>query len=303
MVKCEINGENYESIEDLHKFLRKFKIKQSDYYHQYFPRKDLMTNELIPFDNYDQYFSQEFINKINLRKWLKENEKDGKEWAIKWLKNRKKEKQLIYSPSQVELRSLFCPSMKYYDSLGGYYKICEELGFKNRYNNDKLKFNSILDKSIIIDSREQKPINLSNYKTTISALKVGDYSLKNNDLNIYIERKSLSDMCGTFSKGLERFNKELERAKESDSYIITMVENNIADALGFNFLPQTRWVKAQPQFIFKNLRDLLVKYSLNFQILFVDGRKDFSNKLIKIFELGNQVKTVDLQYRLELGEL
>ena len=119
----------------------------------------------------------------------------------------------------------------------------------------------------------------------------------------------MSDFVSTLSKnknktgGLERFDRELARAKEIGVYVIMVVESNINDALTFNYLPHMKYAKAQPSFIFKNLRDLLTKYPLNFQVIFTEGRKDFATKMIKIFELGNQVKTVDLQYRIEQGEI
>lgn len=302
-IQCKFDNTTHPSLEALHKHIRKFHIKQSDYYLEYYPRKDLLTKELIEFKDYNQYFNQDFKNKNNLKKWLKTNPEEGKKWAIDWLLKRKNEKGLIYAPSHVELKSLTAPSMDYFESIGGYYKITKELGFLDRYNNDKLVLKNFGDKKILVDSREQNAIKL-NCKTSIAALNIGDYSLdEKNDLGIYIERKSLNDFCGTLSKGLERFEKELGRAKETNSYVVMIVESNLNDSLSFNYLPQTKWVKAQPAFIFKNLRDLLVKYPLNFQVLFAEGRKDFALKIIKIFELGNQVKKIDLQFRMENGDI
>lgn len=299
-IECKIDNTIHPSLEALHKHIRKFKIKQSSYYQEFFPRKDLLTGELIEYKDFNQYFSQDFINKNNLKKWLKLNPEEGKKWAVNWLIKRKEEKKLIFAPSYIYLKSLSAPSMDYFETIGGYYNITKELGFLDRYNNDKLIFKELKD-TIITDSREQSPIKLNN--SIISTLTTGDYGLKENDLGIYIERKSLSDFVSTLSGGLERFDKELGRAAEIGAYIVMMVENNLNDSLSFNYLPQMKWTKAQPSFIFKNLRDLLVKYSLNFQVIFVEGRKDFAQKMIKIFELGNQVKAVDLQYKIQQGEI
>jgi hypothetical protein len=299
-IECKIDSTMHSSLENLHKHIRKFKIKRADYYHEYYPRKDLLTGEPIEFKEYYQYFNQDFKNKNNLKKWLKLNKEEGEKWSKAWLTSRKYDKNLLYAPSYVELKSLTAPSMDYFNSIGGYYNITKELGFLDRYNNNKLIFKEFKDQ-IIIDSREQNPIKIEN--SVVSTLTTGDYGLKENDLGIYIERKSLQDFVSTLSGGLERFDKELGRAKEIGAYIIMIVESNINDSLSFNYLPQMKWAKANPSFVFKNLRDLLNKYPLNFQSVFVEGRKDFYNKMIKIFELENQAKTVDLQFKIENGEL
>lgn len=301
--ECKFDNTIHPSIEELHKHIRKFKIKQKDYYSEFHPKKDLLTGELIEFKDYNQYFNQDFKNKNNLKKWLKLNPVEGKNWAIDWLKKRKMDKNLIYPPCYVELKSLTAPSIEYFENIGGYYNITKGLGFLERYNDEKLKFTNFCDKTIIIDTREQKPIKLEKIDIVNATLNVGDYGLKSkDDLGIYIERKSLQDFVSTLSGGLERFDRELSRGKESGSYIVMVVESNLNDALSFNYLPQMKWGKAQPSFIFKNLRDLMAKYPLNFQVLFAEGRKDFAAKMIKIFELKNQVKTVDLQWRIEQGE-
>ena len=311
-IVCKFDNTIHPSIEALHKYIRKFRIKMSDYYLEYYPRKDLLTGEIIDFKDYEQYFNQDFKNKNNLKKWLKLNPVEGLAWASNWLKVRKEKRGLIYAPSYVELKSLNGPSMDYFQSLGQhiYYDLTKQFGFLERYNNNQLIFKELLDKSIIIDNREQNPIKIKDFNTINGTLTIGDYGLTSEyDLGIYIERKSLSDFVSTLSKnknktgGLERFDRELARAKEIGVYVIMVVESNINDALTFNYLPHMKYAKAQPSFIFKNLRDLLTKYPLNFQVIFTEGRKDFATKMIKIFELGNQVKTVDLQYRIEQGEI
>ena len=61
--------------------------------------------------------------------------------------------------------------------MGGYYKICEELGFKINISNRKIFFQEVDEnKTIIIDSREQLFLKISkNYE--IGALPYGDYSI------------------------------------------------------------------------------------------------------------------------------
>lgn len=304
MIKCLIDNTEHDSVESLHKHLRKFRVKQSDYYQEYYPRYDLLTNEKIPFKTHDQYFAQHFINKNNLKKWIKQNPEKGKEWAIDWLRNRKAEKNLLYAPSQVELKSLSVPTIHYYNEIGGYEKICKELGFAKRYENELLKLDKCIKNfEIKIDTREQNPLSFA-CKTTVEGLKIGDYALDDkNDKKVYIERKSLNDFAGTMSAGYERFCKELDRAVKSDAYIVMLVEEKISHALSFDYLPHMRWVKAKPSHVFKQLRTLLEKYPNHFQCLFVDNRREAADLVVKILMLGELVKLVDLQYKYETGEL
>lgn len=311
-VICQFDKTEHESIEALHKHLRRFKIKQETYYTEYFPRRDMLTNEPIAFKSYEQYITQEFKDKNNLKKWLKLNPDKGPKWAIEWLRRRKEEKSLVYAPSQAELRSLFCPSMPYYDSIGGYYKITESLGFKTRYTDEVPVFTPLpADATIIQDTREQKALVLG-VKTTCHKVDEGDYALAApHDQGVYIERKGLADFIGTLStrkikrkdgedSAMDRFDRELARAADKGHYIVMMVESDINTALGFDHLPHIKQrTKVSSAYIFKNLRDLLVKYPLSFQVVFVNGRVDAAQKLVKIFQLGNQVRHIDLQNALE----
>lgn len=303
ILKNIFGGNEFSSIEELLSHLKRFKIKQKDYFEETFPRKDLLTGEKIEYKNIEHYFGSDFINKNNLKKYIKQNPEEAKKWSINFLKNRKEEKELTYSLSQAELRSLFCPSIPYFESVGGYNEICDMLGFKNRYDYKKeLVFNKLNDPTIIIDTREKKPLKLIT-KSEVGTLKVGDYAIKDSKLNIFIDRKADNDFLGTLSKGYERFQREIERAIKLDAYIIMLVENDINSMLSFDYLPHLKHTKATPAFIFKRLRDLLTKYPNHFQVVFADGRIDAAKLVLKIFELGEDVKNIDLQYRLERGEL
>jgi len=303
---CKIDNSKHESLNSLHRYLCKFKIKVADYYEEYYPRYDLGTEEKISYKSYDQYFNQDFLNRNTLKKFIKNKPEDAKKWAIDWLKKRKDKKKSIYPYSQVELKSLVCPTMNFYDFIGGYYGICEELGFTKKFGDEELKFKKLpKDTVIITDTREQKPLKFP-YKTKKGTVNCGDYAIDGEkNKNIYIERKSLNDFIGTLSlKNLDRFDRELERAKNQDFYIVMVVEQSLSKSLSFNYIPHIkRYTKISPDHIFKNLRDLMDKYALNFQVLFVESRVEAVEKIIKIFELGDQVKSVDLQYRYEKGDI
>lgn len=319
---CAFDQTSHGSLEELHAHIRRFKVSRERYYHQYYPRYDPVSKKLIPFKDLDQYMDQEFESKLTLKKWIKENPKEGYVWAKDWLARRKVTKGLVYAPSQAELRTLCCPSMPYYDTAGasdgGYYGITRALGFKDRYTSTAPSIDALpAEATIICDTREQSPIKLAG-RTIEQTLSVGDYALADPyDKGIRIERKSLGDFCGTLSdrkiarKGsksgtgttedspLKRFDRELTRAVEANLYVVMMVEANINDAQAFNKLPQTRWIKASPQYILHNLRDLLTKYPLTFQCLFVDGRIEMARVIPRVLSLGDHIRTIDLQMLYE----
>lgn len=323
---CAVDQTPHTSLDALHAYVKSaYRLSQKTYWITYAPRKDLLTGEVIPFKDAEQYLAADFTDKNHLRKWLKEQPREvGLKWAKDWLVKRKVSKGLTYAPSQAELRMLCCPSMPYYESVaaadGGYYGITAALGFKRRYAKAPLTFTPLPRDAIVVqDSREQSPIRLP-CATQIGALDVGDYAIAqpHYDKGIRIERKSLSDFCGTLSgrkqvrqnktsttewSNLERFDRELARATEAGLHVVMMVESSITDAQRFDYLPQTKWVKATPAYIFHNLRDLLQRYPLSFQVLFVDGRVEMAAKMLRVFELGAQVRECDLQHLYEEGLL
>ena len=74
MITCAIDGKEFNTREDLHKHLRKLKVRQEEYYTKYFPRKDLGTGEAIPFRSVDQYLSAEFLSKESFHSQQLESE-------------------------------------------------------------------------------------------------------------------------------------------------------------------------------------------------------------------------------------
>lgn len=313
---CHIDKTVHADRAALHRHLRG-KMKQEEYYLQHEPRHDLGTGAPIPFKTVEQYLSQEFIDRESIKRYIKEQPAKAREWAISWLKRRKEEKGLVYAPSQVELRSLQCPTMPYYDSVGGYYDIARELGYRERYVNETLAFINVV-KGVMQDSREQTPLKLPGVVTTVIKLDYGDYqAVGPADHGVYIERKGLGDFVGTLNcrkierkkKGedsaFERFDRELTRAAANGHYIVMLVESSIQTALQYDdensphYVESMRHSSAGPAHVFKNLRDLLTKYPLSFQAVFADGRAEAARIALKIFTMGDQVRQIDLQNAVE----
>jgi len=63
----------------------------------------------------------------------------------------------------------------------------------------------------VIDTREQRPWDLSPLKSERGTLITGDYTIKGLEHVICIERKSLADYLGSMGNDRDRFERELKR--------------------------------------------------------------------------------------------
>ncbi len=304
MEQCKICQGNAE--EHKHFWLH-HKIKIADYYEKYYGKIDLFTGQPLLFKTREQYFSSDFNSRENLKEYLKSVPPERtRQYCINLFKARKTYRNLVYSPTQVELRSVIAPPVnfinKYFNE--GYLNFCENLGFKNRFLvNLEPKLTAREDlmlREIWIDTREKTPLFFNNSK--LKTLNFGDYCLEDPKSagNVYIERKNISDFIGTFGKDIERFENELTRAAENNGYIVVLVEEDLAKALRFNTLPHvSKKIKVTPEFIFHNVRNLLQKFT-NCQFLFVPNRQEASRMLKKVLFSGGICKNFDLQFAYDM---
>ena len=306
MVSCKVCEKEFENDRQLHGHLKAHGLRMVEYYQKHSPRHDKHDGKIIKFKNKEQYLTTEFNTRTNLRMWLKSiSENEAKEYCKDVLIKRKEKRDLIYAPSQVELRTVISPPMQHYNELfGDYYRLCASLGFKNKYG----RFSDIVsgyeynkpEYKIFVDTRERIPLK---FKRDIEVRKLdfGDYafSSKAATCNCYIERKMLSDFIGTMSGGYERFINEIERAKDADAYLVILVEDSLNHAMSFPYLPHiSKKIKATPEFIFHRVRDIIQKYP-HTQFLFVNGRVEASRVIERIFTCGCTYKDIDLQYAYE----
>jgi hypothetical protein len=305
-VICKVDGKEFPSEKALHMSLKGYGLNKVKYYQTYFERRDLLTNELINFKTKEQYLNSDFNDKNNMKKWLKQQPiEKAQEYCKQLLSKRKAEKNLTYSPSQVELRTIMAPSILFYNKIfDDYYDVCSTLALENRFIHpsnitDQFK-NKLNKKSIIyVDTREQSWLKFDT-KFEIKTLSVGDYSCSN-DSKCFVERKSLSDFISTLSvKNFDRFKNEIDRAKKSGAYLIVIVEEKLSNALSFQYLPHiSKKIKATPEYIFHNVRELLQNYD-NLQFLFVDGRGEMTRVIESIFTSNCFYKQIDLQLAYDL---
>ena len=306
-VICKIDGKEFKDEKSLHFALRGYGLNKEKYYHTYYPKKDLLTGETINFKTKDQYLNSDFNDKNNMKKWLKEQSLDkAQEYCKNLLIKRKKDKNLIYSPTQIELRTIMSPSIIFYNKIfNDYYDICSSIGLENKFihpNNITSQFkNKLTTKdTIYVDTREQSWLKFDT-PFEIKTLSFGDYSCSNENCNCYIERKSLSDFISTLSvKNFDRFKNEIEKAQKNNSYLIVIVEEKLASALSFQYLPHiSKKIKATPEYIFHNVRSLIQEYS-NLQFLFVDGRNEMKRAIESIFASKCFYSKVDLQLAYDM---
>ena len=300
---CKICNQQLSGVDEFYAHLRTHKMPRSTYFTTYYPRFDLLTNERIPFKNEEYYFSTYFLLKENLSVWLrKQSVEDQIKFCKTAIQERKERKSLVYAPCQVEARSTMIPSVLYMERLFNYYEFCAEIGLRNKFT----KCNNIVPHKtydemrgtplIFVDTREQRPLRFK-LDTESKKLDYGDYAFVDEEWTqkCHIERKSLTDFISTLSGGLERFTNEIKRAQDDDARLVVLVEESLSTCLAFNEHPDIPSnIRATPEFIFKNVRDLIQQFSC-VQFLFVNGRTKAAEVIEKIFTYGVLHALYDLQ--------
>lgn len=306
-VICKIDGKEFKDEKSLHLALRSYGLNKEKYYHKYYPKKDLYSGEIINFKSKEQYFNSDFNDKNNMKKWLKEcSLEEAREYCKKILIKRKKDKNLIYAPTQIELRTIMSPSIIYYNQIfDNYYDLCASIDLENKFLHPNIISNQFrnrleLQDTIYVDTREQNWLKFD-LPFEIKTLKYGDYACNNDNCGCYIERKSLTDFISTLSTGnIKRFDNEVSRAKSEGAYLVVIVEETLSNALSFPYLPHiSKKIKASPEFIFYNVRELIQRYN-NLQFLFVDGRSRMKEVIESIFASKCLYRKIDLQLAYDM---
>lgn len=303
---CKICSLEFEDEKKLHMHLRSHKITLAEYYLKYYPRYNLYLQsigkeELLPFKNKDQYFSKDFSTRDQLLKWCKSEPAEiVKSYILRLLKKRIKDKGLTFGPSHLELAINEMPTIELYQKhFGSYSFACEEAGVKPMFGS-KLpnEWSENIDPKvkIFIDTREQQPLSFSN--SELLKLDFGDYAVGGKYYDYtYVDRKGEQDFKSTLSKNnLERFEYELERAKNLDSYLFVVTEGSISSIEKNN-----RWTPhmSNMKYIYHNMRVLAHKFAGNCQFIFTGSREESERIIPKILTLGKKLWNVDLQYYID----
>lgn len=89
--------------------------------------------------------------------------------------------------------------------------------------------------TVIIDTREQRPYDLTPFPSKRFCLPTGDYSVEGYETILTLERKNRDDFIGSICQGRERFEKEVERLKPFVSKVI-LVECSAQDIAEHRYL-------------------------------------------------------------------
>lgn len=304
-MECKICNQYFENDKSFHAHLKKHDIYQAEYYCTYYPRYSLFHKQQIPFKNKKQYFETEFLDYKEFLKWEASTDQElVKEKCVEILKNRVDEKTYHFAPFHNELITLQMPSINIYKKhFTSYNSVCRLLNLEPLYNKClPSNFNSV-DVSrlpILVDTREQDALEFP--KCKIEKIIVGDYLIdsKNHFTNTFVDRKSESDFLGTMASGVERFERELIKAVELESYLYVVIESSIASILD----NQKRFNrKTNLEYVFHNMRHLSHKYPRHIQFIFTGSRNKSLDIIPKLLYHGKSLWQVDLQYYLdnELG--
>lgn len=301
-VKCKICGAEFKSERSLHTHIKAHGILLSEYYITYYPRYNLYTGELIPFKNKEQYFNTFFSNSAELEKWAATADHEhAQQILLLMLKNRIISKSLQYAPNHLELKLLDLPEIKIYkEFFGSYNEACRRLQVEPLLNKSiKSKFlkenKNLNDIKILIDTREQTPLKFNNSQS--HKLDFGDYTAAGNHYTkTYIDRKSETDFKSTMTVGFERFRKELQRAKDFESFLYIVTESSIEKIIRNNsFGPH----KSNLKFVWHQMRVLSHEFARNCQFIFSGGRKRSENLIPILLGAGEDIWHSDVQFYID----
>lgn len=301
-VKCKICEAEFKSERSLHTHIKAHGILLSEYYITYYPRYNLYTNELIPFKNKEQYFNTFFSNSVELEKWAATADHEHvQQILLLMLKNRIVSKNLKYAPNHLELKLLELPEIKIYkEFFGSYNEACRRLQVEPLLNKSiKSKFlkesKNLNNFEILIDTREQQPLNFSN--STLQKLDFGDYTASGEMYSsTYIDRKSETDFKSTMTVGYDRFCKEMDRCVSFDSFMYIVIESSIDKIIRNN---NHGAHKSNLAFVWHQMRLISHNFANHCQFIFSGGRKRSENLIKLLLQAGPEIWKSDIQYHID----
>ena len=295
---CKECGQEFESRRSLHAHMKAHFSCIGDYYVKHYPKLDLLTKEQIPFLNYDQYINQEFICHANFKQWLEKVDRDtAKAYVLLKSEEKFKEKNVKMSPPDLFYRLSDMADISDCKRLFGSYSEFLSWSKINSYFNKKLPKdfwdNDRHDLEILIDTREQQPLNFPN--SIESKLDFGDYTAGGERYSsTFVDRKAVGDFCSTFSGGIERFRREMDRCVEFGSYMFVVVESSVEKINSEN----KKFVKNM-SYVWHNVKQLMIDYPEHIQFIFPYSRKGAQKIIPKLLYHGKDLWNVDVQYFLE----
>ena len=293
---CKECSKEYNSKSGLHRHLKSHDMSIGDYYTLYYPRNDKYSGKPLPFKDYKQYFSSEFINKRNMRLWCHSGGVDEvRGFLIKKLQDRVADKGLEYAPCLLDLETSKMPTIfNYEDSFGSYQAACDEVGIELMFPDIQTLELKEFNGGVFIDSREQSPLKFKISETT--KIDIGDYLLQDEYTYTYVDRKSFEDFRATLSGGFDRFCGEIERAIMLDSYLFVVVESSLEKSeTNYGWKKKT----APLSFTYNRMREVVNKYPRRIQFVFSGSRERSTRIIPELLSRGKELWTCDIQRSLD----
>jgi hypothetical protein len=301
--KCKVCGAEFETEKSLHAHLKAHKMYVADYYVKYYPRYNKLNGNPLPFKKKEEYFQNDFINRSQLIKWCETApESEVKDYIIELGKRRIKRKKYAKAPFYLELLKRQLPDLDLYKKhFGTYTKACEAMGAKPIfYKGMPKEFNEDVDAEVLIDTREQQPLEFP--KSKILKLDFGDYTLGGNNFsNTFVDRKSAGDFLSTFGGQVDRFKREMQRCVELDSYMYIVIEKPLATIEKEAIFTKGKR-SAKLGWVLSNLISVQHEFAGHCQFVFTDNRNHSEKIIPKLLSLGDKLWNVDIQYFLDKEE-
>ena len=303
-IKCQECNKDFPSDKSLHAHLKAHNLTVAEYYTTFYPRLNKLNGEPLPFKTKEEYFSSDFSTYQQMIKWCNASDPlEVKEYLLKQLEHRVKNKGLEYAPCHLDMRTKKLPPLSFYKKyFGNYTNACESLDIEPLYNQGLPRTfwegdEVINNLEIFVDTREQQPLHFHN--STPLKLDFGDYTVGGDNYDYtYVDRKSEGDFKGTLGKGYDRFRKELDRCREFNSYLYIVIESDIRQIYKNNHPPH----KSNLTYIFYNMRRIIKDYPRRCQFIFTGSREKSVELIPKLLYHGKRLWKVDLQYFLDTRE-
>lgn len=301
--KCKVCEKEFESERGLHGHFKTHGMTMAEYYVEFYPRKNMLTGELLPFKKKEEYFEKDFLNGEQLERWCRSaTDKELKEYIMRKLSQRIEKKHLEFGPSYLELLLSELPHIDFYKKIyGSYTYACNELGMEPIFSKGLPKNfweTKIPDFKIFIDTREQKPLSFEDSESM--KLDIGDYTASGSHYDYtFVDRKSEPDFKSTLTAGFDRFRRELQRAKESDSYLFVVTERSVEQIEKNNSSYKCPHRVKSMKYVWSNMKKLQQEFAGTVQFVFAGNRKNSEEIIKKILYFGKKLWKTDLQYFID----
>ena len=138
---------------------------------------------------------------------------------------------------------------------------------------------------IIIDTREQKPLNFEGHEIVRKKLDEGDYNVEELKTYIVIERKSLQDFYGSIIQGHTRFKNELLRSEKKRTQFYLFLEGTLAEFYSL------KWSARRLHMRIPVLIKITTKTIANHNILLVEceTREQMSKLILDTIETNKKI--------------